>query len=147
MRRPRLRRFKNGLSKKIIFPLSKHFSLTDAYSRKLKSLKQICYYCGGALSEKTANSVCKTNKRSHYQINCKPIVLSKLIFLVGFTEETPDSDWHKTGRHFFGRPKLEVLRQNPQNEKEAETLSGSPLKNKQARLPYETFLGNNCLDQ
>jgi len=112
--------------------------LTDHFTSQLKKYKTLCYYCGASLSSTTVNTICHANNKSYYPLD------------FGFTEEAPESGYHKTERHFFAAPRPELLRKSGmstprtstrgRDQQEEEAIRNSPLKNESARVPYQTFL-------
>jgi len=105
--------------------------LTDNLSQQLKKFKTICYYCGCNLNEVNVNTICRANRKAYYPLG------------YGYTIEIPDNDWHKTARHFFGKPRPDLLKKEgfmTPRKGDDELLKKSPLKDKEARIPYQTFL-------
>jgi hypothetical protein len=68
--------------------------LTDKYTVDLEKFQMICYYCGEVLSPDSVNQPCPISSKTKL-----PKGFS------GFTENTPEEDYHQTKRHYFGYPK------------------------------------------
>jgi len=105
--------------------------LTDKFSTELKKYHVICYYCGGVMDDRNINTTCDVNNRT--QISAE----------VGYTIETPSKEWNGTRRHYFAKPKPELVKAGKISDlaiSANEYISTIARDEKSFRTQYQMFL-------
>lgn len=77
--------------------------LTDRFASELRKYQTICYYCGCVMDTNNINRLCTANDSSHVSSG------------YGFTVDKPEKGWHGTQRHFFAKPKSELVKAGTAN--------------------------------
>jgi len=105
--------------------------LTDKFSSELKKYHVICYYCGNVMDDKNINRMCDVNSRTQIPEE------------VGYTIENPSKEWHGTRRHFFSKPKPELVKAGKINSlavSDNEFISTTARDERSFRTQYQMFL-------